>query len=176
MNSLKKVLKAITLVFDILYRVMLESSKVVLLAMVLIISAQVILRTFTRHSILWSEEVALLLMVWTAFIAMAIGVEKSMHISINIFYDKFPKCLKTGTSKLYEVIATIIGIALIYYGILLLGITSTSTLPATKLPSCWKYMMIPVSGFFITYYSILNLFNLNWLRHDKILKGNDGDV
>ena len=144
--------------------------------MVLIVSALVIMRTFTNHSILWSEEVALLLMVWIAFIAMAIGVEKSMHISVTIFYDKFPKWLITGATKLYEVLTTVFGIALIYYGIVLIGVTATSTLPATKLPACWKYMMIPVSGLFITYFSLRNLFNLNWLRHDKILKGNDEDV
>lgn len=154
----------------------MESSKIVLLAMVLIISAQVIMRTFTKHSIYWSEEIALLLMVWTAFIAMAIGVEKSMHISISIFYNKFPKWLKIGVTKLYEALTTAFGIALIYYGIRLVGITATSTLPATKLPSSWGYAMIPISGVFITYFSLLNLFNLNWLRHDNILKGKDENV
>lgn len=173
---MKEVLRAISLVFDILYRVLLEFSKVVLLITVLIVSAQVVMRTFTRESILWSEEVALLLMVWIAFIAMAIGVEKSMHLSVDIFYKKFPKWLKTGATKLYELLTTAFGIALIYFGINLIIITTSSTLPATKLPSCCKYMMIPVSGLFITYFSLLNLFNLNWLRHEKILKGNDADV
>lgn len=176
MNNLKKVLESIALILDILYRVFLEGSKVVLLLTVLIVSAQVIMRTFTRHSILWSEEVALLLIVWTSFIAMAIGVEKSMHMSVNIFYDKFPKWLKVGATKLHEVITTSFGIALIYFGIMLIGSTVSSTLPATKLPACWKYMMIPVSGVFITYFSLLNLFNLNWLRHKTILKGNESDV
>ncbi len=175
-NILKKVLRAITLVFDILYRVFLEFSKIILLITVVVVSAQVIMRTFTRHSILWSEEVALLLMVWIAFIAMAIGVEKSMHISVGIFYNKFPKWLKTGATKLNYVLTAGFGIALIYFGILLISSTATSTLPATKLPSSWKYMMTPISGIFITYFSLLKLFNLNWLRHEKILKGNDEDV
>jgi TRAP-type transport system small permease protein len=172
----KEVLRAITLVLDILYRVFLEFSKVILLITVLVVSAQVILRTFTRHSILWSEEIALLLMVWLAFIAMAIGVEKAMHISVGLFFNKFPKWLKTGATKLNDVLTAGFGFALIYFGILLISSTATSTLPATKLPSCWKYMMIPISGVFITYFSLMNLFNLNWLRHDKILKGNDEDV
>ncbi len=134
------------------------------------------MRTFTRRSILWSEEIALLLMVWIAFVAMAIGVEKSLHISVNIFYDRFPKWLQKGATKLYQGLTTAFGIALIYYGIQLVCSTLDSTLPASKLPSCWKYMMIPISGVFITYFSILDLFNLNWLRHDKILKGKDEDV
>ncbi len=172
-KGIKEVLRAVTFVFDILYRVFLEFSKVILLVTVIVVSAQVIMRTFTNHSILWSEEVALLLMVWMAFIAMAIGVEKAMHISVGIFYNKFPKWLKTGASKLNYILTAGFGIALIYFGILLISSTTTSTLPATKLPSSWKYMMIPISGIFITYFSLLNLFNLNWLRHEKILNGKD---
>jgi TRAP-type C4-dicarboxylate transport system permease small subunit len=155
---------------------MLECSKLVLFAMVLIVSAQVIMRTFTSESILWSEEVALLLMVWTAFFAMAIGVEKSMHLSVNIFYEKFPKWMQKSVTKLKDILTSGFGIALIYFGISLIDITATSTLPATKLPANWLYMMTPVSGVFITYFSLMNLFNLNWLRHNKILKGNDEDV
>jgi TRAP-type transport system small permease protein len=175
-NGLKKALRAISLVFDILYRIMTECSKIVLLAMVLIVSAQVIMRTFTRQSILWSEEVALLLMVWIAFIAMAIGVEKSMHLSVGIFYAKFPKRMQKVVTVFKDILTSGFGIALIYFGIGLIGITATSTLPATKLPANWLYMMIPVSGVFITYFSLMNLFNLNWLRHNNILKGDDEDV
>ena len=173
---MKKILRLISLAIEMLYRIMLECSKAVLLLMVLIVSAQVIMRTFTRESILWSEEVALLLMIWTAFFALAIGVEKSMHLSVSLFYDKFPKFMKKGATKLNDVLITMFGIALIYFGIGLISVTTTSTLPATKLPACWKYMMIPISGFFIMYFSLINLFKLDWLRHNKILKGNDEDV
>ncbi|WP_368182591.1 TRAP transporter small permease [Anaerotruncus rubiinfantis] len=62
-----------------------------LLVIVLIVSAQVIARKFIGQSIRWSEEVALLLMVWMAFISMAIGVEKKLHIAISMFFPMFPE-------------------------------------------------------------------------------------
>ena len=78
----EKIISAITFVFDCVYRVLLEFSKLVILLIVIIVSCEVFARLVVHHSIMWSEEVALLLMVWTAFIAMAIGVEKGLHISI----------------------------------------------------------------------------------------------
>ena len=72
MSILEKIFSCITFVFDVVYRILLTYAKVVLLVIIVIVSAQVFSRKFIGTSIRWSEEVALLLMVWLAFIAMAI--------------------------------------------------------------------------------------------------------
>jgi len=90
----------------LIHILLINLSMIMIVAMLLLVFANVVLRYVFNSGIYWSEEVALLLMVWTAFIAMAIGVEKSMHISISIFYNKFPKWLKTGVTKLYEALTT----------------------------------------------------------------------
>lgn len=82
---MKKFLEGVNKALDVIFNVLRTYSKIVLLAVVLIVSAQVISRKFLRHSIIWSEEVALLLMVWMAFISMAIGVAKNIHIRIEMF-------------------------------------------------------------------------------------------
>ena len=87
MKGWEKAVSAVTFVFDCIYRLLLEFSKLVLLVIVVVVSVQVFCRFF-KHSIMWSEEVALLLMVWTAFIAMAIGVEKDLQSSITIVVNK----------------------------------------------------------------------------------------
>ncbi len=52
---LKKALYGISVVFDFIYRILLDYAKVVLIAIVFIVSAQVISRKFLGTSIQWSE-------------------------------------------------------------------------------------------------------------------------
>lgn len=170
----EKVISALTLLFDSLYRVLLEYSKAVLLVIVLITSAQVFARKVLNSSIYWSEEVTLFLMVWTAFIAMAIGVERGLHIAITIFYTHFPRLLQKIVTKINLVATMFFGIILVVYGARLTKITMTSTLPATQWPVGLKYCMMPVSGVFILYFSILEFFHLDKYRH-PVVEGHKGE-
>ncbi len=166
------ILKIISLVMDTIYRVLCEYSKVVLAAIVIIVSAQVISRKVLNYSIIWSEEVALLLMVWMAFISLAIGVEKRLHIMISIFFDRLPKRAQIVIEKITNVLMIMFGVVLVYYGTVLIQYTSTSTLPATKWPASTLYLMIPVSGVFVFYYSLLDILNLNHYKNQNIIGNN----
>ncbi len=170
---MKKLINAVTTAFDMIYRVLLEYSKLVLLVIVFIVSAQVISRKFLGTSIRWSEEVALLLMVWMAFISMAIGVEKKLHIAITMFYDMFPKKIRWLFEKINYGVIFAFGVILINYGIKLINSTSNSTLPATKWPASTLYLMMPVGGLFICYFTILDFFKLDQFRHRTIEGGDE---
>ena len=173
MKSWEKAVSAVTFVFDCIYRLLLEFSKLVLLVIVVVVSVQVFCRFF-KHSIMWSEEVALLLMVWTAFIAMAIGVEKDLHISITIFFNKLPSPVQKILQKLILIAIIFFGIILIRYGIELSAVSMGNKLPATQWPNGVKFMMMPVSGVFICYFALLDLLGLKRFRHLSIEDGNRG--
>ena len=164
-NAVEKVVSAITFVFDCIYRILLEFSKLVILVIVIIVSCEVFGRLVLHHSIMWSEEVALLLMVWTAFIAMAIGVEKGLHISISLFFNMFPKIVQTIIAKINTLATIFFGYILVVYGIKLASMTMGSTLPATQWPAGTAYLMMPVGGIFIIYFAILDLFGAKKYRH-----------
>ncbi len=157
---LKKALYGISVVFDFIYRILLDYAKVVLIAIVFIVSAQVISRKFLGTSIQWSEEVSRLLMVWMAFISMAIGIQKGLHVCIELFFKKFPKPLRAVLEKMNQLLITVIGFVMIVYGTQLIVSTSKSTLSATQWPASTLYLMIPVAGVFIAYFSLIELFNL----------------
>ncbi len=173
MKPAEKVLSCITYVFDIVYRVLLEYAKLVLLVIVLIVSAQVFSRKVLNTSIRWSEEVALLLMVWMAFISMAIGVEKDLHIAIVMFFNKFPKKVQFVITKVNTVATLFFGVILVVYGSRLVSSTMSSTLPATQWPAGILYLMMPVSGVFIIYFTVLSLFGLDRYRHIEIEEGKE---
>lgn len=167
-NAVEKVISAITFVFDCIYRVLLEFSKLVILVIVIIVSIEVFGRLLFHKSLMWSEEVALLLMVWTAFIAMAIGVEKGLHIAITIFFNMFPKKVQPVITKFNTCATIFFGWILLYYGIRLARMTWTSTLPATQWPAGTAYSMMPVAGIFIIYFALTDLLGLKKYRHLKV--------
>lgn len=158
LHGAKKLLDKINLIFYEVFRLLELYSKVVLLAIVFIVSAQVIARKFLHSSIIWSEEVARLLMVWMAFISMAIGVAKKLHISIHMFYDRFPKPLQKLAVAIEYACTLFAGTVLMIYGSKLVAASTTSTLATTKWPKFFLYLMIPVGGFFMVYCTILHMF------------------
>ena len=172
-----KVLSGIATVFDWIYKILVEYSKFVLLVIVVIVSAQVFARKVMHSSIRWSEEVTLVLMVWIAFISMAIGVHDNLHISIEVVFDRLPKPAQKVFNFLNNLFIALVGIVLLVYGIKLIISTSTSTLPATKWPACTLYLMLPVGGFFITYFSIMRLLGLErYINTGKKKEGGEENV
>ncbi len=168
MKIFQKILYNISVIFDFVYKILLTYAKVVLLAIVFIVSAQVISRKFFSTSIQWSEEVAKLLMVWMAFISMAIGIQKGLHVSIHLFFNKFPKPMQTVLTKVNELLVAVCGIVMVAYGMQLINSTKTSTLSATQWPASTLYLMIPVAGVFIAYFSLIEVFHLEKLIKTSI--------
>ena len=166
-EKLNPVLSAITYAFDLTYSILLKYSQFVLLVIVIIVSAQVISRKFLGTSIRWSEEVALFFMVWMAFISMAIGVQKGLHIAIGFFYSRLPKPVAYIVNKVDLFIILAFGAFMLYYGAGLVQSTMTSTLPATKWPAGCLYLMIPVSGVYIIYFTLLPLLGLEKYQHKQ---------
>ncbi|MCI8960386.1 MAG: TRAP transporter small permease [Lachnospiraceae bacterium] len=155
---MKKLLTIINGFFHKIFQVLELYSQVVLLAIVLIVSAQVVARKFLGTSIIWSEEVARLLMVWMAFISLAIGVAKRLHISISMFYDRLPEPVQKAADVLERICTLFAGTVIMVYGARLVAASTTSTLATTKWPKFMLYLMIPVGGFFVIYCTILQIF------------------
>ena len=164
-KKLNVVLAGITYVFDFLYSLLLKYSQIVLVIIVVVVSAQVISRKFLGTSIRWSEEVALFFMIWMAFISMAVGVQKGLHIAVGFFFNHFPPMLAKIITKIDYLIILSFGAFMVYYGALLVQSTMSSTLPATQWPAGVEYLMIPVSGVFIVYFSLISLFGLERYQH-----------
>lgn len=168
-SALDKVLKSIGKIIDFIYFLLVQYAKIQLLLIVIIITTQVFLRNVLKTGINWAEEVSLLLMVWSAFIAMAIGVERKSHVSITVFFDILPKPLQWLLNKINLLISLLLGCVLVIFGAKLVKSAWTSILPATRWPSGMLYLGMPIAGVFIVYFVLLELFSLE--RYHKAPKG-----
>ncbi len=160
-------MKVFDYIFHKFHLMMVFGAKIMLLAMVTITAVQVFCRYVLDFSIRWSEEVPLILMVWFGFISMSIGVKKRLHISIEVFYNMFPKPMQKVVNKVVDAIVMAFGIIMIYYGYTLAKLTMTSTLPATKLPTGWLYAIIAVAGVMITFDTFMDLIGYSKLGEEQ---------
>ena len=157
---LKGIKKVLIDIFNLFYKVIYGYARWVLSVVIVIICAQVFCRNILRTNIRWNQEVALLLTIWMAFLGIAIGAEKNLHIGVELFYDKFPVKIRNVIDVLNRIITLLVGAFFTVYGVRMVLSTMDSRLPVTKWPSSLMYIMIPVSGVAIIYFTVLDIMGL----------------
>ena len=137
---LKGIKKVLIDIFNLFYKVIYGYARWVLAVVIVIICAQVFCRNILRTNIRWNQEVALLLTIWMAFLGIAIGAEKNLHIGVELFYDKFPVKIRNVMDVLNRIITLLVGAFFTVYGVRMVLSTMDSRLPVTKWPSSLMYI------------------------------------
>jgi TRAP-type transport system small permease protein len=147
-----------------------------LAAMVLIVTWQVFARQGLGSAPQWSEEVSLILMVWVGFIGIAIGFRERVHIALEFVVSRLPQALQKVIEKLNCVLVLVFGLFLVLQGWEFTTRTMSSTLASTGLPRATLYVILPISGFMICVYSVLQLFGVSTEKHTLEAEDQEGEV
>jgi TRAP-type transport system small permease protein len=75
----------------------------------------VISRQFNRP-VIWSDEMAQNLLVWTGFIGWMIAARKRSHIRITIFIDRLPRTIRLAAEVVIQLSVIVLALALLRYG------------------------------------------------------------
>jgi TRAP-type C4-dicarboxylate transport system permease small subunit len=151
MNLIKRI-------FDWIFAALAWLALALLVLMTVLIFADVICRYFLHFSITWADEVSLIMLVWFVFIALAIGVRKRAHISIDFLSFFLPRWAVEGVvQRIVEVLTIGFGCVLFYFGIELVKIGTYSALSSINLPTYVEYLFIPVSGVLVVYSAATDL-------------------
>jgi TRAP-type transport system small permease protein len=164
MNVIKKIGLIIDKVFE---KVTLLS----LVALILVVTTQVMTRKLFNFVFFWSEEITLLLLAWFAFMAIAIGFREYIHMGIDSFTNLFPKKFNKVLDKIISASIFAFGLYLVIQGWDFTVLMLDSTLPATKLPSSITYAVMPATGVMICVYSLLQFFSIDTNRHKDLEEG-----
>ena len=130
-----------------------------LLLMAIIICYQVVMRYCFNNSPSWTEEIAILMMIWFGILSIPIGVKHKLHIGIEYVYDLMPPAVQVPLRWFIYLLIAFFGVLMVIYGIELTQYTSMSTLPATKLSSAVGYVVIPISGVMLVFNALDRLFS-----------------
>ncbi len=75
---------------DWLYKILLTACCAGLASMVIIIFAQVICRFIFNFTPYWTEELTLIIMIYTGFMGAAVAYKKRLHINLQFFLMNLP--------------------------------------------------------------------------------------
>ena len=107
---------------------------------------QVALRYLLNQPTSWSEEIALLCLVWFGMLALALGVSRHWHIAITVVRDRLPPRAAVLLDVLAQVLILVLASVLVVKGFDLVAVTGRQVLPASGLPKLWLYLPGIVGG------------------------------
>lgn len=128
-----------------------------IILMTLIICWQVFSRFALGKSPSWSQELSLLLMVWSGFLSIALGFQDNTHIQVTLLINKFSPLWQKVIQIMNRLVAFLFGLFMIYQGGGFAMDMRTSLIPGLKLPSIVLYSAVPVAGILIAIYLLAEL-------------------
>jgi len=133
---------------DSLSKVLWLICTVCLVAITALIFVQVVTRYALGWTPFWSEETALLLMVWFGLIGAGLGWSRNAHLRVEFVVRALPKKLAFLAGAIEILAVGGFGLFLLIAGGRLASFTfqSSQTLPATKLPAGVEYLALPTAG------------------------------
>lgn len=128
---------------------------------------RVIMRFFFNFTPSWSEELSCIMMIWLTFIGLTIGVREKLHLNIVIFYNRFSNTTKLVFDWVVKVVYLIFAILLITKGLDITIQQARATMCVVKIfpfsnelmPNSIIYIPLPLSGFFILLYTLIDIFD-----------------
>ena len=151
MNTLHTIRKGINLVLSF-------ASALIFAAMVIIGTYQIVTRFVFNSPSTVSEELLTYSFTWMALLATAYVFGKRDHMRMGFLADKFSDKAQKALSIAAEVLIMLLaGAVMVYGGVTIVQLTMTQTTASLGIPMGVVYIILPVSGILIVFYSILNI-------------------
>ncbi len=109
-----------------------------------IVFAGVIFRYVFNQPLGWVYEIAIFLMMWSAFVGSAALSRENAHVSLDFLILKFPKRLRLLITILLEVAVIVFLVIVIQYSLIMIQGLLSSRSSYLRLPMYWVYSSVPV--------------------------------
>ncbi len=131
-----------------------------LFVIIAVVSFQVFGRYVLNDSPTWSENLALVLILYVTLIGAAVGVRDAGHIGMESLLVLLPEKLRNKLEMVIHVLVAIFGGMMIYNGWVLGASVSGYKLANINLSEGWRYVPLALSGALIVLFSIEHLIAL----------------
>jgi TRAP-type C4-dicarboxylate transport system permease small subunit len=136
-------------IFDIMDRCVNWFLALLMVAMVVIISAQVWYRFILNDPLAWSEEAGRYLFVWISFMGAAAGVRYQVHLGIDLLHKIVPEQPYRMVVVLVNLIIQVFLLVIIYGGFKILGIIKFQESASMHISMLYPYLAVPVGSIFM---------------------------
>jgi TRAP-type transport system small permease protein len=131
-----------------------------LLVIVAIVAFQVFGRYVLNSSPTWTENLALVLILYVTLIGAAVGVRDAGHIGMDSILILVPENVRRWAEMLIHVLVMLFGIAMIWNGWILGMSVAPYKLANINLSEGYRYVPLVISGAMIILFSIEHLIAL----------------
>jgi TRAP-type C4-dicarboxylate transport system permease small subunit len=118
--------------------------------LVVALAVVVVLQVFNRYvlkaPLSWTEELAMLLFQWVAFLGAAVGVKRMSHFGIDLVVRGLAPARARLVRLLVMALMGVVAVTMLVEGARVLGLTHTEMYTTMPLSHAWAYAAIPVSG------------------------------
>ncbi len=138
-------------------RILLGLGAIGLVVMTIIIGWQVFGRYVLNDSPNWSEQAALVLMIWYVCLAAAAGVYEGFHIRIVALENAVSAKLRFLMITINNIVVGLCGAAMAIWGAQLVSETWSHDVPTLILTRGMVYLVIPIAGALIALFALERL-------------------
>ena len=122
---------------------------------------QVFTRFVLRSPSSWTEELATFLMIWVGLLGASVALRRGAHLGVDYFVGKLPPAQQIFCEILaFSCVAAFSAAVLVYGGMDLVTtiLDRGQIAPALQLKMGYVFLALPISGFFLTLYSLELIF------------------
>ena len=138
-----------------------------LIAAMALLVADVVWGVLTRYvggeQASWTEELARFLLIWVSLLGGAAAFEQKSHLGVDYFVTKFDDSIRDNLKMFSYVIVLFFAISIFVVGgarVVYNALALDQTTPALGWKMGYVYLVIPISGVFMTLFTIANLMEL----------------
>ncbi len=110
----------------------------------IIVFAGVIFRYVLGQPLGWVYEVAIFLMMWSAFVGSAALSRDNDHVSLDVIILKFPPRIRGGIRAVLEISIILLLLVILQSSFTMIQGLMVSKSPYLRLPMVWVYSSVPV--------------------------------
>jgi len=144
---MRRVLTQLATVNEVLCGAARNLAGLLLVAMVVVVILQIVFRYVLNDSLIWTEELAKTMMVWTAFLVAPWAYRVGANVRIEIFIDEMPRAVRKSLELFLNLVVLWIVIVFLWesFGFWHRGLS----VRADSLPIqvAWFYSVVPVVFF-----------------------------
>ena len=121
-------------------------SGLIFLLIVVLTIAQVVCRFALNDPLIWSDEVARLLLIWMTFITAAVVTYDGTHLCVDTFFAAMPAWLQTCVRALNIACALCFSAVVAWFSLPLIALASSQSAGALDLSLAWYRAPAAVGG------------------------------
>lgn len=146
MNKDNKLNKFLRLICNGTYHCLRWIAMLALAVMVWAVLVSVFGRYVVHRSPAWTEELAIICIVWLCMLSAQLGVYDGIHIRMTLIENIFPEKIWKAIYRYADIIPLIINVIIVIYGCKIASTNGMNRLPSSGWPMLTEYLALIISG------------------------------